>query len=66
LVEEQHETRYRKLLKDLQEDKVFKKDVVVKWHCRNCGYVHEGQEAPKNCPACKHPQAYFEVLAENY
>lgn len=65
-VEEQHEKRYRALLKDVKDCKVFKKDVVVKWHCRNCGYVHEGKEAPKSCPACKHPQAYYEVLAENY
>jgi rubrerythrin len=46
--------------------KVFTKDVPVKWHCRNCGYVHEGKEAPKVCPACKHPQAHYEILAENY
>ena len=65
-VEAQHEKRYRKLLANLKECKVFKKDAVVKWHCRNCGYVHEGKEAPKQCPACLHPQAYYEVLAENY
>ncbi len=65
-VEEQHEKRYRKLLANLKEGKVFKKDAVVKWHCRNCGYVHEGKEAPKTCPACAHPQSYYEVLAENY
>ncbi len=65
-VEEKHEARYRALLKDLQEGKVFKKDKKVRWHCRNCGYVHEGTEAPKMCPCCKHPQAFFEVLAENY
>jgi rubrerythrin len=65
-VEEQHEKRYRALLKNVKEGKVFKKGAVVKWHCRNCGYVHEGAEAPKDCPACKHPQAYYEVLAENY
>jgi rubrerythrin len=65
-VEEQHEKRYRALLKNVKEGKVFKKDTVVKWHCRNCGYVHESKEAPKECPACKHPQAYYEVLAENY
>lgn len=65
-VEEQHEARYRKLLANVKEGKVFKKDAPVKWHCRNCGYVHEGQEAPKVCPACAHPQAYYEVLAENY
>ena len=65
-VEEQHEKRYRKLLKNIKEDKVFKKDTVVKWKCRNCGYVHEGKEAPTKCPACAHPQSYFELLSENY
>ena len=65
-VEEQHEKRYRKLLKNVKEGKVFKKDAVVKWKCRNCGYVHEGKEAPEECPACAHPQKYFEVLGENY
>ena len=65
-VEEQHEKRYRKLLANVREGRVFKKDNVVKWKCRNCGYVHEGKEAPKACPACAHPQAYFELLAENY
>ena len=65
-VEEEHENRYRKLLKNLEEGKVFKKDQEVKWHCRNCGYVHAGKEAPKLCPACAHPQAHYEVLAENY
>lgn len=65
-VEEQHEKRYRILLANVKQGKVFKKDKPVKWHCRNCGYVHEGYEAPKQCPACKHPQAYYEVLAENY
>lgn len=65
-VEEQHEKRYRKLLKNLAEGKVFKRKEAVKWKCRNCGYVHEGNEAPKICPACKHPQAFYELLAENY
>ena len=65
-VEEQHEKRYRKLLKNIKEGKVFKRDTVVKWKCRNCGYVHEGKEAPKECPACAHPQKYFELRAENY
>jgi len=65
-VEEEHEKRYRKLLKNVKEGKVFKKDAVVKWKCRNCGYVHEGTEAPTVCPACAHPQSYYEVLAENY
>lgn len=65
-VEEQHEKRYRKLLKNIEEKKVFKKEKVVKWKCRNCGYVHEGKDAPNLCPACKHPQAHYEVLEENY
>ncbi len=65
-VEEEHEKRYRKLLENIQEKSVFKKDKVVKWKCRNCGYVHEGEEAPDECPACKHPQSYYEILQENY
>jgi len=65
-VEEQHEKRYRKLLKNVKEGKVFKKDTVVKWKCRNCGYVHESKEAPGECPACLHPQAFYELLCENY
>jgi rubrerythrin len=65
-VEEKHEKRYRKLLDNVKNKKVFKKDKVVKWKCRNCGYVHEGKDAPDTCPACKHPQAYYEVLEENY
>ena len=65
-VEEQHEKRYRKLLENIQHGKVFKRDKVVKWKCRNCGYVHKGKDAPKKCPACSHPQAYYEVKSENY
>jgi len=65
-VEEEHEKRYRKLLKNVREDRVFKRDTVVKWKCRNCGYVHEGKEAPEKCPACAHPQAYYELLCKNY
>jgi len=65
-VEEQHERRYRKLLKNVRDGTVFVKDRVVKWRCRNCGYVHEGKAAPKVCPACRHAQAYYEVMAENY
>ena len=65
-VEEQHEMRYRKLLKNVKDGKVFKKDTVVKWKCRNCGYVHEGKEAPEECPACAHSQAYYELFCENY
>jgi rubrerythrin len=64
--EKYHEARYRALLKNVQEGKVFKKDSTVKWHCRNCGYVHEGKEAPDKCPVCAHPKGFFEVLAENY
>jgi len=65
-VEVKHEKRYRKLIKNIKEDKVFKKDAVVKWKCRNCGYVHESKVAPKKCPACAHPQSYYELLCENY
>jgi len=65
-VEQFHEMRYRKLISNIKEDSVFKKKNPVKWHCRNCGYIHEGMEAPKDCPACKHAQSYFEVLAENW
>ena len=65
-VEEKHEKRYRKLLKNVIEGKVFKKDKVVRWKCRNCGYIHEGKEAPKTCPACKHPQAFYEIFEETY
>jgi len=65
-VEEFHEGRYRKLAKNIANGEVFKKKASVKWHCTNCGYIHEGPEAPKECPACKHAQAYYELLAENY
>jgi rubrerythrin len=65
-VEEFHERRYRKLAKNVVDGEVFKKKAAVKWHCTNCGYIHEGPEAPKVCPACKHPQSYYELLAENY
>jgi rubrerythrin len=65
-VEKFHESRYRKLIENVTRGEVFKKQTKVKWHCANCGYVFEGTEAPKLCPACKHPQAYYEVLAENY
>lgn len=65
-VEKFHESRYRKLIDNLANNEVFKKKSAVKWHCINCGYVIEGTEAPKECPACKHPQAFYEVLAENY
>jgi rubrerythrin len=65
-VEKFHESRYRKLVNNITNDEVFKRKSTIKWHCRNCGYVFEGAEAPKECPACKHPQAFYELLAENY
>ena len=65
-VEAYHEKRYRKLLENVKKKMVFKKEKVVKWKCENCGYVHEGPEAPKVCPACKHPQSYYELWVENY
>lgn len=65
-VEQQHEKRYLALLKNVQQNKVFKKDVVVKWKCRNCGYVYEGKEAPEKCPACEHPKSFYELLCENF
>jgi rubrerythrin len=61
-----HEGRYRKLMDNISKGEVFKRTSAVKWHCINCGYVFEGNEPPKECPACRHPQAYYEVLAENY
>ena len=65
-VEKFHESRYRRLIANIAKGEVFKKKTVTKWHCINCGYVHEGTEAPAECPACKHPQAFYEVLSENY
>ena len=65
-VEKFHEARYRKLIGNIAGNEVFKKKSPVKWHCINCGYVFEGNEAPKECPACKHPQSFYEVLAENF
>lgn len=65
-VEMFHESRYRKLIKNIENKEIFKKKAPVKWHCINCGYVLEGTEAPKECPACRHPQSFYELLAENY
>lgn len=65
-VEKFHESRYRKLIANVTKGEVFKKSATVKWHCTNCGYVHEGPEAPETCPACKHPRSFYEVLAENW
>lgn len=64
--EQQHARQYRALIGNLQENKVFRKDAPATWHCTKCGYVHEGAEAPQKCPACAHPQGYFELLAENW
>ena len=66
MVEAQHEKRYRALKANLEKKQVFKKEKTVRWKCRNCGYIHEGTEPPNKCPACQHPQAYYELLAENY
>jgi rubrerythrin len=65
-VELEHEKRYRALEANVVSSRVFKKSAAVRWTCRNCGYVHEGPEAPGTCPACLHPQAYYELRAENY
>ena len=66
VVEKRHKLRYLALAKNIEEGKVFKKSKPVRWVCRNCGYVHEGTDAPKTCPACAHPQAYYEVEATNF
>lgn len=65
-VEKEHEERYNKLLQSLKEGKVFKKEQPVVWHCRNCGYLIEGTEAPNVCPICDHPKAHFQLVVENY
>lgn len=64
--EKMHETRYLSLLANIEADRVFKKDQPVKWKCANCGYLHEGTDAPEICPACAHEKAHFEVHAENW
>lgn len=66
IAERQHEKRYLDLAANIVAGRVFKRDSEVVWRCRNCGYLHTGQEAPQSCPACEHPQAYFELLGENY
>lgn len=66
VAEKQHEKRYLGLLQNVEAGTVFKKESKVVWRCRNCGYLHEGEEAPDVCPACAHPQAHFELLAENW
>lgn len=66
VAEKQHDKRYKELAANIEAGKVFKKDASTTWRCRNCGYVHEGEEAIEMCPACAHPQAHFEVLGENW
>ena len=66
VAEKAHEERYRALIENIEQDMVFKRDTVVKWKCRNCGYIHEGTEAPEECPACAHARAYFELWGKNY
>ena len=65
-IEKEHEARYNRLLKNLEGSAVFAKPQPARWRCRNCGYVHEGPSAPQECPVCAHPQAYFEMVAENF
>ena len=65
-VEKAHEARYRKLYNNLENGEVFEREGVIVWKCRNCGYLHEGKKAPKTCPACLHPQSYFEIKEINY
>ncbi len=66
VAEKQHEKRYLGLLSNVEGGTVFKKDTAVVWFCRNCGYIHEGKEAPEECPSCDHPRDHFELLAENW
>jgi len=66
IAEKQHDHRYKALAKNIKEGRVFKRNGVVTWRCRNCGYLHEAREAPELCPACNHPQSYFELLGENW
>lgn len=65
-VEVEHEKRYRQLLANIEEGKVFEKEEAILWQCRNCGFVYEGKKAPLKCPACEHPQAFFEPMKQNY
>jgi rubrerythrin len=65
-VEKEHEARYRKLLANVSGGTVFSKDRPMRWKCRNCGYIHDGASAPMECPACKHPQSYYEIWVEAY
>jgi len=66
IAEKQHDRRYKALAENIKAGRVFRRNGVVTWRCRNCGYLHEAKEAPELCPACQHPQAYFELLGENW
>ena len=66
VIEKDHEARYKKLLENVENDVVFKSDKVTVWRCRNCGYIFVGEDAPETCPVCAHPQAFFEIQANNY
>jgi len=66
VAEKQHEKRYLALIENIEKNRVFNREKVVRWKCRNCGYIYEGTEPPEKCPACAHPRAYFELLSENY
>lgn len=66
IAEKQHEKRYNDLAANIETERVFKRDTEEVWRCRNCGFIHTAKEAPESCPACAHPQAYFELLGENY
>ncbi len=66
VAERQHEKRYKDLAANIETDRVFKRETKVTWRCRNCGYLHDGEEAVDECPACAHPRAHFELLGENY
>ncbi|MFA6292638.1 MAG: rubrerythrin family protein [Victivallales bacterium] len=65
-IEKEHQERYKALLSNIENGKVYQKDQKVKWHCRNCGFVYEGTKAPEKCPVCKHPKAYYEIVPANY
>ena len=65
-IEKEHEERYRKLLKNIEDEVVFSRDGDVIWHCSNCGHIVVGKKAPEVCPVCTHPQSYFQIKAENY
>ena len=66
VAEKQHEKRYSELLNNIEQNSVFKKAKTVTWRCSNCGYIYKGNEAPEQCPACRHPKAYYEILCENW